>query len=128
MSFHVAQLHRITTGPVGSDASYGHNGAFMVPSFGGWFLFLIASDGTDADAAGALGAWEHVSVSVRGQNRVRTPTWEEMCLVKRHCWDPDDVVVQYHPAEADYVNLHPHVLHLWKWKRGVFPLPPREAV
>jgi len=69
--------------------------------------------------------WEHVSVSTRG----RPPNWEEMCAVKNLFWDPDDVVMQLHPARAEYVNLHPHCLHLWRPSSGVsIPTPPRELV
>jgi hypothetical protein len=34
-----------------------------------------------------------------------------MCYVKRLFWDADDVVMQLHPRESEYVNAHPHVLH-----------------
>jgi hypothetical protein len=69
--------------------------------------------------------WEHVSVSTRG----RPPNWEEMCAVKNLFWDVDDVVMQLHPARAEYVNLHPHCLHLWRPSTGVsIPTPPRELV
>lgn len=44
----------------------------------------------------------------------RCPTWSEMCRVKAAFWDDDDVVVQYHPARSDYVNVHPYCLHLWR--------------
>jgi hypothetical protein len=66
--------------------------------------------------------WEHVSVSLAN----RTPTWEEMCWVKDLFWSDDEVVVQYHPAKRDYVNCHPHCLHLWRPTRhkDKLPLPP----
>lgn len=132
MSFHVPEAARLTPADhptMGTDPSYGHNGAFQMASVEpGYDLFLICSDGRAADAEGALGEWEHVSVSVRRKGQVRTPTWREMCQVKHLCWDAEDVVVQFHPRASAYVNVHPHVLHLWRWRAGAFPLPPVEAV
>jgi hypothetical protein len=63
--------------------------------------------------------WEHVSVSTVS----RTPTWAEMCRVKRLFWADDDVVVKFHPRRRDYINEHPHCLHLWRWTAGDFPVP-----
>lgn len=60
--------------------------------------------------------------------RMRTPSWKEMAYVKRLCWDSEDVVVQYHPRESEYVNYHPHVLHLWRYRLQDFPTPPAMLV
>jgi hypothetical protein len=130
VSFHVPEASRLTDHPtMGSDSSHGHNGAFRVPSpEPGWHLWLICSDGRAEDAVGALGEWEHVSVSVSNSTRLRLPTWKEMAFVKDLCWDAEDVVVEFHPRKSDYVNVHPTVLHLWRWTGGDFPTPPREAV
>ena len=109
MSFHVPEAARLRTGPLASDPSYGNNGAFVVPSCEpGWSLALIASDGA---------GWEHVSVRATRGRQSRIPKWIEMAQIKDRCWDPDDVVVQFHPRRSEYVNVHPHVLHLWR------PLP-----
>ena len=54
--------------------------------------------------------WDHISISLRH----RCPTWEEMCWVKNLFFDPDDVVMQLHPAKSQYVNYHPYCLHLWR--------------
>ena len=93
------------------------------------------------------GGWDHVSVSLA----TRCPTWEEMCAVKRVCFEPHEVVMQLHPSEANYVNCHPFCLHLWRpqtadeierikaewgdeWpyeqldSPGEIPLPPAEMV
>ena len=116
---------------MGSTSIEGHNGAFYVPSpEPGWGLFLICSDGCADDAVGELALWEHVSVAAHREKSpaIRIPTWKEMSYVKRLCWDAEDCVVQYHPAESSYVNHHPAVLHLWRWRAGVFPTPPIEAV
>jgi hypothetical protein len=133
MSFHVPEASRVREGEMGTTSLYGHNGAFILPSpEAGWRLFLICSDGTDADAEGDLAHWEHVSVSARTQGRygirTRVPSWKEMAFVKRLCWDEEDVAVEFHPRKSEYVNHHPHVLHLWRWKRGEFPTPPPIAV
>lgn len=67
--------------------------------------------------------WEHVSVSVR--DRPRTPTWAEMDWVKRTFFNPNEVVVQFHPAEADHISIHPYVLHLWRPLDYEFTMPPK---
>jgi hypothetical protein len=68
--------------------------------------------------------WEHVSVVMVRNREERSPTWEEMCVVKAIFWRPDECVVQYHPPEVDYVNLHPYALHLWKPIEGEIVRPP----
>lgn len=108
--FHVPEKHRVRTGPMGSDSRYGNNGAFIIPLDRGQKVRIIASDG--------LG-WDHVSVS----RTDRCPTWEEMCQVKDIFWDKEDVVVQYHPADSEYVNNHKFCLHMWRWQGGEFPTP-----
>jgi hypothetical protein len=118
MTFHVPEQYRIRTGAMGSDESYGNNGQFLIKS-----LKLVkplrvqASDGE---------GWEHVSVSLAE----RCPTWFEMCFVKDLFWGPDDLVVQFHPPKADYVDVHPYCLHLWR-KVGTNAFcerPPKEMI
>ena len=70
--------------------------------------------------------WEHVSINGRS-----TPTWDEMCRFKEMFWRNDEVVVQFHPAEADYVNNLEHCLHLWRPIEqyvGKMPVPPAYLV
>lgn len=110
MTFKVPEKFRITKGPMGSDSSYGNNGAFWVKTKKCVFT-VIASD---------QGGWEHVSASLPA----RCPTWEEMCLIKDLFWDESDCVVQYHPSKKDYVNNHPYCLHLWRPTDAVMPTPP----
>ena len=121
MPFHVPELARDTTHPrLGTTSADGNNGAFSIESpEPGWRLFLIISDGGD---------WEHVSVHARQRGKVRTPRWREMAYVKQLCWDDEDVVVQFHPRKSEYVNCHPHVLHLWRPTEAVIPTPPSEFV
>lgn len=71
--------------------------------------------------------WEHVSV--HGEKYFSstpvsvTPTWHEMCQVKDLFWGPEDEAFQFHPKRSEYVNLHPHTLHLWRYQ-GVMTTPP----
>lgn len=112
LMFRVPEKYRVTVGPMGSDSSHGNNGYFLIKSLKiKKPLNVIVSDGMN---------WEHVSVSTP----TRCPTWEEMCFVKSLFWDKDDVVMQLHPAESDYVNVHEYCLHLWRPINQAIPLPP----
>lgn len=131
MSFHVPELCRVRTGPYGSDASIGNNGAFFVPNRCAKGadrsvpLKVIASDGCLVpEEDPALAGWEHVSVSLPN----RCPTWEEMAFIKGLFWDDDDCVVQFHPPRTEYVNNHPYCLHLWRAIDRAFPMPPQILV
>ncbi len=64
--------------------------------------------------------WDHVSVSING----RCPLWDEMCFVKDMFFHPGETVIQYHPAEKQYVNNHPNCLHLWRPQNHNVPMPP----
>jgi hypothetical protein len=124
MSFHVPERARIIDHPdIGSTADDGQNGAFDLESSAhGWRLLLICSDGTDPTVTEQ---WEHVSVHAYNRaGTMRTPSWDEMCFVKDLCWDPEDVVMQLHPRRSQYVNQHPHTLHLWRPCAAVIPEPP----
>lgn len=90
---------------------------------GGWFLIpirgkmmkVIASWGED---------WDHVSVSMKG----RTPNWEEMCEIKDLFFEPEECVIQFHPPQSKYINIHPYALHLWRPQNVTIPMPPLELV
>jgi hypothetical protein len=97
---------------MGSDRSYGFNGAFDLRRLRAPLPLMAVC----SDKAG----WEHVSVS----GQTACPTWEQMCRVKSLFWRPEEAVVQYHPAESEYVNLHPFCLHLWKPTNSLLPTPP----
>ena len=94
-----------------SDTRFGNNGAFRVQLKGGQWVNVIASD---------QGGWEHVSVS----RSDRCPTWDEMCQVRALFFEPEDVVVQFHPAASQYINVHPNCLHLWRPIEADIPIPP----
>jgi len=120
VALHVPNMRRIRNHAThGSDDSYGNNGAFLIPLSGDRVALCIVSDG-----GVALDTWEHVSVSIREGDAVRTPTWDEMCTIKGTFWDAADCVVQFHPPRAVYVNTHPHTLHLWRSVTYRQPLPP----
>ena len=111
MAFKVPERYRVKQGAIASDAGYGNNGAFVVALKRGQTVFVIASD---------MMGWEHVSVS----RSDRCPTWEEMCQIKAMFWDAEDVALQYHPRESDYVNNHPNCLHLFRPIDAEIPTPP----
>lgn len=96
----------------------GNNGVFVIPYLNNKIqLFCLASDGLD---------WDHVSVTVIASRRC--PTWEEMCYIKSLFWSAEDCVVQYHPPETEYVNVHQYCLHLWKPSKASVPQPPKFMV
>jgi len=130
MGFHVPERYRIKVGRQASDASFGNNGAFSLPSpIPGHQLFIIASDGSDWDECGLSGEpWEHVSIHCEAGRRVRVPTWIEMCAIKDLFWDDEDVVIQFHPRKSEYVNNHEATLHLWRPTASVLPTPPAITV
>jgi len=110
------QANRVRVGPMGSDESYGLAGAFRLMPPGPEPVLLVAvSSGIDHEFE-----WEHVSVSAEN----RCPTWDEMCWVKDLFWDKHEMAVQYHPPESQYVNCHPHTLHIWRPINMTIPMPP----
>jgi len=102
--------YRVRQGPYRTTDSYKIRGMFIYPLKE--VQLLIVSSGH--------GPWEHVSVSLPA----RTPTWEEMCVVKNLFWHDNETVVQYHPKKSEYKNCHPHCLHLWKKRGNEIELPP----
>lgn len=115
--FHVPEFFRVKKGVLTSDKSYGNNGAFVIPPSqkNGRWLVAIASDGF---------GWEHVSIHVIKDGKDYTPYWEEMQEMKLIFWDKDDTVIQFHPPESEYVNNHPHTLHLWRSTTAKIQTPP----
>lgn len=115
LSVEKIEKFRIKSGQLGSDKSFGNNGAFAYILHAQTYkkipATIIVSDGM---------GWEHVSISLKD----RTPTWEEMCAIKDLLWDEEDLVVQYHPPKSEYVNVAVNCLHLWRQFEGEFPAPP----
>lgn len=99
------------------------NGHFQVMSPTGSWLTIIASDGYGADE-GEGASWEHVSVSTP----TRVPTWGEMEFVKRSFFRDDEWAMQLHAPPVEHINIHDHVLHIWRPKVDLIPLPPKVCV
>lgn len=114
--FKVPNKDRITYGVMGSGDHYGNNGAFSIWLSNRTLAMVVASDGE---------GWEHVSVRMvdKSTGNDRTPTWAEMCKIKDIFWGEEDCVIQYHPPKSEYVNNHPHVLHLWRPTAQAIPMP-----
>jgi hypothetical protein len=74
----------------------------------------------DREADGQL--WLHLSLS----RQSRLPSWDDLRYVKDAFLGADRVAYQVLPRAAEYVNLHPFVLHLWSCvdcEPGSDPLP-----
>ena len=117
----VPEHYRITKGNelISSTEEDGNNGSFRIPQgLKHHYYYVRVSD---------MGGWEHISVSVKNEaaDMVRTPYWSEMCAIKDMFFEKHEVVIQYHPAEEDYVNIHKHVLHLWRPTDQEIPKPPK---
>lgn len=108
--------HRVRRGAFASTSEDGFNGAFGFPLPGeARMVCVIASNGM---------GWDHVSVSF-GQASKKTPSWEVMCAVKDLFWEPEDVVIQFHPKKSEYISNHPGCLHMWRCTDGrEQPMPP----
>lgn len=68
------------------------------------------------------GGWEHVSFAPF--KRYYMPSWDDMCRIKNIFFYPEEVAVQYHPAESEYVNNLQNCLHLWRPTEQTMPVPP----
>jgi hypothetical protein len=64
-------------------------------------LFIISSHDN---------GWNHISASLEK----RTPIWDEMCFIKDLFFEPEDICIQIHPKQSQYVNMHNHCLHIWQ--------------
>ncbi|MBO7615011.1 MAG: hypothetical protein J6T15_04885 [Bacilli bacterium] len=54
--------------------------------------------------------WEHLSVSMPS----KTPSWDQMCVMKDIFFEEEEECFEYHPKKSEYVNMHPHCLHIWR--------------
>jgi hypothetical protein len=77
-------------------------------------VFVVISESMESDNR----RWLHVSCS--RPNRI--PTWQDVRRVKDAFVGKNRKAIQVLPCEAEYVNLHPFVLHLWCCLDGD-PLP-----
>ena len=106
----------------GAPLGHGLMGAFVIESPIDRERFLRIVSSGPATKLFHKG-WEHISVSVVD----RCPTWDEMSFVRDMFWRDDELVLQFHPPRAVYVNQHAFCLHLWKSSQRV-KLPPRDFV
>jgi len=53
--------------------------------------------------------WLHVSCAYAS----KLPTWADLREVKQVFCGPKRLAISIMPSEAEYVNIHPYVLHLW---------------
>ena len=115
---------RVTNRVAGPYATVEGNpfGMFLISgrAANGRSLKVIAADGEET-------GWEHVSVSLNDHPN-SCPSWAEMCAVKNLFWDASECIVQFHPAESDYVNVHNGCLHMWRCVNVPFPTPPTICV
>lgn len=82
--------------------------------------FLVFRFG-DLGAVVAVGMnWDHVVVSHIG----RTPTYQEMKLVKRLCFHDHEWAYEVHPPPSEYISVHDNALHLWRPINGPWRPPP----
>lgn len=114
--FQVPEKYRYQGNPKLISEPGKQEGAFLIPFFNSARVkaFCVAS---------STYGWEHISVHMIKDGKQQTPTWKEMCTIKDHFWGPEDAVVQYHPPRSEYVNNHPHVLHLWRPTELEMPRP-----
>lgn len=68
------------------------------------------------------GGWEHVSVAPLRHSI--TPSWDDMCRLKKMFFYDDEYAVEYHPPASEYVNTMPNCLHLWRPIDIMLPTPP----
>ena len=126
------EYNRIKTGPLPTTAEDGTCGGWIFHNAisKGRDLIVYGSDGRDWERSQLPGPkWEHVSVhAVTGNGIPCIPTWREMCHVKDLFWEEEACVIQYHPPQSSYYNLHTHVLHLWRPVGQAVPMPPLETL
>ena len=48
-----------------------------------------------------------------------------MCEIRDALWNPEDLVLQFHPPRSVYVSDHAFTLHLWRDPKQTIVLPPR---
>ena len=91
--------------------------------YNGMFKVFVKGKSFVAIASNRCG-WEHVSISPATDRKNGTPTWSEMCAIKDMFFEKEETVLQYHPAESEYVDLCTNCLHLWRPIGQDVPKPP----
>lgn len=107
----IEEIKRTTNLIIEAEAANdGMGGKYYDKHSGKWLNFIFSYQ---------LG-WEHLSVSMPN----KTPSWDQMCMMKDIFWGEEEACIQYHPRKEDYVNNHKHCLHIWKPTEEPLPIPP----
>lgn len=106
-------LPRVLQGNVQRIDSYANAGRYIVRLDGARLTVICEVEVVD----GKL--WTHLSVGGGLVNRL--PTWKELRWCKEYFLG-DRRAIQVLPPRAEYVNIHPHVLHLYAPLEGE-PIP-----
>lgn len=57
--------------------------------------------------------WDHIAIDL--EELGRCPTYPEMCKIKELFWaDSNQLALQIHPSQSDYVDIKHFRLHLWR--------------
>jgi len=98
-----------------------HRQEFEVPALIGasYYEFKSPVKGILRVIASKEAGFEHVSVSLFN----RCPVWDEMCFIKNLFFEDEEECIQYHPKKSEYVNLHPHCLHIYRPVDFEYPRP-----
>lgn len=96
------------------------DGAFVVHRDREFMLFHLGHLGV---LLSTVGGWDHVAVS----RRDKTPTYQEMKLVKRLCFRDDEWAYELHPPLSEYISVHANALHMWRPQDGMWRVPPVEV-
>ena len=83
-------------------------------------LQVIASAAQESDGY----EWIHVSATQRfGKNKFALPSWDDLKEIKNAFIGEQRYAYIVFPDSQHYVNIHPHVLHLWARADGANVLP-----
>lgn len=112
LNFEFLNKHRVCRGDIREGVGEYDLCASGVFKWAAGGYYTVVSVGDDLSI---LHGWEHVSVSKtidKDGKMGKTPTWKNMCDIKKLFWGDDETVLQFYPRDAEYT--HPAVLHLWK--------------
>ena len=85
-----------------------HNNCYMI-GMGGSYKDQDTGDKLNFMFSYQMG-WYHLSVSMPDKD----PSWVQMCKMKDIFFDDEEECVEYHPKKSEYINVHPHCLHIWR--------------
>lgn len=114
-------------------------GVFEIPHVDQWqrsqfgaHYVVICSDGKPELQSGFGSGWDHVSAHCRSVRKktpvMHTPTWEDMEYLRSLFFEDDETVMQLSVPRTEHINIHNHVLHLWRPLECAIPMPPAVLV